>query len=245
MLEYEEEQPQVAYLLYNAFRSMGFNLNGVISMVINNGPDIVRDDWTRILAALSGAVPDHRLINQVLTKRNSPGLSKLVEAILLFQSNMEKLPEVLLDLRQDITAEVRLTREANRELSGPKRELALVCIMPLALQIVFILLAPSIRDFYSSILGQFITIGLYAYSAILYIVGTNKATKMIQLKKPDSLVVEHRKESAYKQPGSSIQGAMAELEEREVILEELSEQEDPRRPGSLEDNDNALKLDDF
>ena len=110
--EYEKVQTQVAFIAANAFQTVGLNLDAVLATIIKNGPELTREDWITVRAALSsGAGVDMKAISKVVSYRNSPGFWRLVEAILLYRDEPERLPAILVDQRVKIKAEVELARE--------------------------------------------------------------------------------------------------------------------------------------
>jgi tight adherence protein B len=196
--QYEEIQPQVVYTLYFYIKSHGLDLIGAVKHVAQSGPEIVRDDW-RILAA---AVSQERLnvdaLNQLLTQRSSPSFTRIVEALLLFRdANLAELPQVLEDLRRDISLEVEIARENAAGIFGARRQLLWVALMPVGLAIVFILMMPTFKAFYQSLFGQLLLLGLWGFSGAVYLFGSRAASKASSLRPYSIMLPEERPASTY------------------------------------------------
>ncbi|MCB2160624.1 hypothetical protein KQH40_00900 [bacterium] len=181
-IEYEKVQPEIADIMAASFRSKGYNLPAVLNQVIVSGPEIARDDWIRLAAAMESRNVDERAINKVLTYRNSPGLWRIVEAILLFRHELERLAPLMDKIKRDLTREVAIEREIITEMVGPRKQLLYVAMMPAVLLVIFVLFSPEIGAFYSSGLGQIVMIAVLSISGAIYYFGTTAATKRMRIR---------------------------------------------------------------
>ncbi len=176
--QYEEAQPQVIYSLYFYLKSNGLDFQGMIKNIAEAGPEIVRDDWRNVAAAASTAKINVEALNSLLTYRNSPSFTRIVEALLLFRGdNIGQLPSILEDLRQDISLEVEIARESATHIYGARRQLLLVALMPVVLTVVFLLMMPTFKEFYQGFFGQALLLGTWAFSGIVYFFGARAASK--------------------------------------------------------------------
>jgi len=195
---YEEAQPQVIYTLYFYLKSYGLDFSGAIKNVGEAGPEIARPDWQAVAAAFSQADIDVESLNRLLTYRGSPSFTRIVEALLLFRGeNIHELPRVLEDLRRDISQEVEISRESAVAIFGAKRQLMLVAMMPVALALVFILMMPSFKEFYSSAIGQILLVGMWLFSAGVYALGARAAAKASSVRPYAIRLAESRSPSVY------------------------------------------------
>ncbi len=188
-IEYENAQPEVADIIAASFRSKGYNLQAVLNQVIENGPEIAREDWIRLAAALESHHLDQAVIGRVLEYRNSPGLWRIVEAIRLFRNDLERLAPLMDKVKRDLSQEVAIEREIHAEMVGPRRQLMYVALMPAVLLVIFILFSPEIGAFYSSLLGQMVMIAVLGASVGIYALGVRAAEKKIRIRQPSAMVV--------------------------------------------------------
>jgi tight adherence protein B len=196
--QYEEIQPQVVYTLYFYIKSHGLDLIGAVKNVAQTGPEIVRDDWRTLAAAISQERLNVVALNRLLTHRSSPSFTRIVEALLLFRdANIAQLPQILEDLRRDISLEVEIARENAAGIFGARRQLLWVALMPLALAIVFILMMPTFKAFYQSLFGQLLLLGLWGFSGAVYLFGSRAASKASSLRPYTITLPEERPASTY------------------------------------------------
>lgn len=197
--QYEEVQPQVVYALYFYLKSHGLDVLGALKHIAQTGPEIVRTDWLTLAAAVQGAEVNAESINRLLTVRASPGFTRLVEALLLFRSEKSgQLPQVLEDLRRDISLEVEIARESTTAIFGARRQLLLVALMPVALSLFFVAAMPPFRDFYASVLGQILLLGMYLFSGAVYVFGSRAAAKAGSVRPYTFTLPENRPASFYR-----------------------------------------------
>jgi len=209
-IEYEKVQPEIADIIAASFRSKGYNLPAVLSQVIENGPEIAREDWVRLAAALESHLVDEAGVNQVLEYRNSPGLWRIVEAIRLFRHDLERLAPLMDRIKRDLSQEVAIEREIHTEMVGPRKQLLYVALMPAFLLVIFILFSPEIGAFYASLLGQVVMIAVLGASVGIYAVGVRAAEKKMRLREPSAMAIGGGMAEQEHQPqGESLVGLAA------------------------------------
>jgi hypothetical protein len=196
--QYEEAQTQVVYSLYFYLKSNGLDFQGMVQHLAEAGPEIARDDWRQVAAAVSTARINVAALNRLITERNSPSFTRILEALLLFRGdNIAQLPEILEDLRRDISLEVEIAREGATHLYGARRQLLLVALMPVVLGVAFLLLIPSFKVFYQGVFGQALLLLSWAFSAGVYLYGSRSAARAAAVRPYRVSFPEDRPASVY------------------------------------------------
>ena len=176
---YEEALTSVVIIIKEHFRVYGFNLPAALEMVAKRGPEITQQDfWGMALAFKDPNAVDMQTINDVLTYRNSPNLTKLVEAMLIYQGvRLESLPQALAELQPTMEMEVEIAAENAALVHGPKKNLMLICGIAILVMLVMILTAPMFRQFYATFLGQFTLLVALILTLSAYLLGVRIANR--------------------------------------------------------------------
>jgi len=210
-MEYENLQPQVAYMMLAQFNAKGNNLMAVLEYLATGGPELIRDDWKEVWASMSSSETDYSRINKVLSFRNSPSFTKLVEIVLMFRDNVQSMTKVLVDVRKMIAEDVEIARENNSTIYSAKSQLTYVACMPVGLTIVFSLMMPQYADFYASFIGQIVVLISWSLCAGAYFFGATMATKasmtrpyIINLMEERGVVAYTPQSNESENPGSTV-----------------------------------------
>jgi hypothetical protein len=194
--EYESVQPQITAALIYAFRGLGQNLDGALQNLEEEGPIIVRDDWRSIRAALQGLKPNFPLIHDTLTFRSSPGFSRLVETIVLFREDTDRIIELLPGIKEELAYEVEIYRESIANLLAPRRELAFVSIMPIGMVLLLAAFGRSgFGGYYSTFMGQIIVLVAWTIAAGLYFFAATRVRKIMRQQEFTYMIPEGRSET--------------------------------------------------
>lgn len=191
-IEYEDVQPQIASMLWHSFRAHGLDLDKVLIEVSEKSPPIVQGDWITVRASLQGSSPDYKSINAVLSKRSSPGLSNMVELIVTFRDQREKIPDLLNEMREEITLDVEDTRETIANLSAPRRELGFMALMPIFITLLFASTGGAFGAFYRTFTGQLTIIGAWLMTGITYFWIVRSAKNAINPRERTYIIPEQR-----------------------------------------------------
>jgi Flp pilus assembly protein TadB len=179
ILVYEDAMPQVIVIIREYLRVHGSDLVGAIQEVVNEGPEVVASDFRTLAAAfrLSGSV-DIEAVNEVLTYRNSPSLSKIVELLLLYRgTNISSLSEALENLQVTIDEEVDIAAENASVVYGPKRNLLMICGIVLAVTMLMVSWSPIFRAFFGTLPGQFTLLTAIGITVGMYYLGSRAAAR--------------------------------------------------------------------
>ena len=246
-LLYENAQVQVAYVLAGAFRSEGLNLDKAIQQVLINGPEIAREDWQTIRAALASQPMDYAAINQVLNYRNSPGLSKIIEAIRVNREQIKHLPAALIKLRAVINRETATARENASGLRSGKRRLLYMTAFPVVAVVMLTLFNQGLRDFYSSFIGQMLLTIVFGFIMVIYNWASGRAASASRVRPYVVTFPEGRTGKAF-----DFAETIAAMEEESpglgnVMLEDLPEPDPEAQPDTSMPGPPTLdvNLDDF
>jgi Flp pilus assembly protein TadB len=237
--QYEEAQAQVIYTLYFNLKSKGLDFLGMVENVAETGPEIVREDWKKVAAAVASREPDFTVLNELITYRSSPSFTRIVEALLKFRGEkIHELARVLEDLRRDISLDVEIARENATHIFGARRQLMLVAAMPLVLSLVFILMLPTFKEFYQSGLGQLLMLGIWGFSGAVYLFGAKAASKASMVRPYVVAFAEDRSDDSYKPPRAKEPGLG-----KEIHGEEPSRAPSTSKAGPLGKEDRYAGLD--
>lgn len=199
--QYEEAQAQVIYTLYFNLKSRGLDFQGMVENVAKAGPEIAADDWKKVAAAIAPQEPNFTILNELVTYRSSPSFTRIVEALLLFRDEkIFELPQVLEDLRRDISLDVEIARENATYIFGARRQLMFVAAMPVLLSLVFMLMLPTFKEFYESGLGQMLLLGMWGFSGGVYFFGSRAASKASMVRPYVVSFAQDRSDTSYKPP---------------------------------------------
>jgi len=179
LLLYEEGMPQVIVILREYLRVHGSDLVGAIQEVASEGPEVVQSDFQQLAAAFKiSSNIDVQTINEVMTFRNSPSLSKVVELLLLYRGiNVGSLPEALESLQVTIDEEVDIAAENASEVYGPRRNLLMICLIVLGVTVMMVVGSPIFRAFYGTLPGQVTLLVAIGLTVGMYFLGTRAASR--------------------------------------------------------------------
>lgn len=166
---YETAMPNALRDLRSAFRLRGLSLVKALKVVGERGPEEVREDFQELAAAFSGARIDHSRLQRLMGLRGSYTLDRVAEALLQFHTTPQRIPEVLDLLIPRLRREVAIRREMRANISGPRRELLIVVLMPFAIVFFFRFAAPDYAAFYSTFFGQMLILAAWVLDILLYV----------------------------------------------------------------------------
>lgn len=193
--EYESVQPQIVAALIYSFRGLGQNLDGALQNLEEEGPIIARDDWRSIRASLQGGNTNFPLIHDTLTFRSSPGFSRLVETIVMFRDEKDRIIGLLPGIKEELAYEVEIHRESIANLIAPRRELAIVSIMPVGMVLFLSAFGRSgFGGYYSTFTGQIIVVVAWTMAAGLYFFAAAKVRKIMRAQEFTYMIPEGRSE---------------------------------------------------
>lgn len=217
--EYESVQPQVIAALIYSFQGLGQNLDGALQNLEEEGPIIVRDDWRSIRAALQGIKPNFPLIHDTLTFRSSPGFSRLVETIVMFRDEKDRIINLLPGIKEELSYEVEIYRESIANLIAPRRELAFVSIMPIGMVLLLSAFGRSgFGGYYSTFVGQIIVVVAWTIAAVLYFFAAAGVRKIMRQQEFTYMLPEGRGEIG-------LTATKVDVQEQEKVSPEVENEE--------------------
>lgn len=176
---YETAMPNALRDLRSSFRLRGLSLVKALEMVAEHGPEIVRQDFQEMAAAFSGARIDLSRLQNLMGLRGSYTLDRVAEALLQFHTTPQRIPEILDLLIPRLRKEVSIRREMRANISGPKRELLIVVLMPFIIVFFFRFAAPDYAAFYSSMLGQILILAAWVMDVLLFILANTIVKRIV------------------------------------------------------------------
>jgi Flp pilus assembly protein TadB len=152
---YEEQLPQAVSALITGAR-LGGDLQQAAEYAATRGPSAGREDWAYIAAQLRAGGRAHldQIFQTVAQKRGSQLLNSLFELLLMLAQEGAPLSETLPPLQATLAERVKTLRAARTRLSGPLRELWIVCAAPIVGVVVARYLSPQFAEIYRSWAGQ-------------------------------------------------------------------------------------------
>jgi Flp pilus assembly protein TadB len=154
---YEDELPQVVARLVSGAR-LGNALAVAAEHVSRFGPPSCRDDWAYIAEQLNAKADVEQVFRVVSHKRGSQLLNSIFELLLVQQQRGTGLSDVLPLIQETLEERVRTVRRARTRMSGPIRELSIVCATPFAAVILLRFLSPEFARIYEQWTGQLVLI---------------------------------------------------------------------------------------
>jgi tight adherence protein B len=152
---YEDELPQVVARLI-AGAKLGNAFVAAAEHVAKFGPFACRDDWSYMAAQLKANAEIEQVFRVISQKRGSQLLNSIFELLLIQQQRGTGLSEVLPLIQETLEERVRTVRRARTKLSGPIRELWIVCGTPFVSVILLRFLSPEFAEIYSTWAGQLV-----------------------------------------------------------------------------------------
>ncbi|MGD2026416.1 MAG: hypothetical protein PVI99_01255 [Anaerolineales bacterium] len=193
-LEYEKVQPQVVSTLYMTFKTKGVNLDGVLAQIAEKGPVIVREDWRTIRSSLTGTSFNIQTINDLLNKRASPALTAIVDILITYRNQVNEIPDILNTMREEIAQDVDDTTAALSALKGPRQEMGIVALVPIAIVLFYI--SGGMGDFYGTAAGQALILAAWAFTAVVYFAVNQRVRKAVNPRTVSFTIPEARSEGA-------------------------------------------------
>jgi hypothetical protein len=176
-----------------SFKTKGVNLDGVLEQVAEKGPTIVREDWRRIRAAFTSTSFDITPINELLNKRASPALTAIVSILITYRNSVNDIPEILNTMREEIAQDVDDTTTSLSALKGPRQEMGIVAVVPVAVVLFYI--SGGMGDFYGTVIGQALILVAWLFTAVVYFIVNQQVRKAVNPRAASFTIAETRGES--------------------------------------------------
>ncbi len=156
---YEDALPQVVARLITGAK-LGNSLALAAEHAAKFGPLNCRDDWSYIATQLKAGVSIEQVLRVVSEKRGSQVLNSIFEMLIVQQQRGLGLSDIMPLIQESLEERVRIIRKARTKMTGPIRELWIVCAAPFVAVILLRVMSPTFGDIYSTLWGQVIlTIG--------------------------------------------------------------------------------------
>ncbi|MBN1267635.1 MAG: type II secretion system F family protein [Anaerolineales bacterium] len=220
---YETAMPNALRDLRSAFRLRGLSLVKALEMVAEFGPEGVRPDFQELAAAFSGARFDLSRLQNLMGLRGSYTLDRVAEALLQFHTTPQRIPEIIDLLIPRLRKEVAIRREMRANISGPRRELLVVVLMPFAIVFFFRFAAPDYAAFYSSFFGQMLILAAWVMDVLLFVLATTVVKRIVNPMPYDRAVPERRRVLPAVSTAASVRAAGAVGEQRMREAKEKTE----------------------
>jgi len=189
---YEKAMPNALRDFRSAFRLRGLSLVKALEVVAEVGPVVTRTDFQELAAGFSGARIDFSRLQRLMGLRGSYTLDRVVEILLQFHTTPQRIPEIMDMLIPRLRKEVSIRREMRANISGPRRELLVVVMMPFVIVFFFRFAAPDYAAFYRSFFGQLLVLAAWVLDVLLYVAAA-VAVKRIVNPMPYSRTVPERR----------------------------------------------------
>jgi tight adherence protein B len=156
---YEDALPQVVARLITGAK-LGNSLSLAAEHAARFGPLNCRDDWSYIATQLKAGVGIEQVLRVVSEKRGSQVLNSIFELLIVQQQRGIGLSDIMPLIQESLEERVRVIRKARTKMTGPIRELWIVCAAPFVAVILLRMMSPTFGGIYSTLWGQVIlTIG--------------------------------------------------------------------------------------
>lgn len=166
---YEDELPQVVARLISGAK-MGNSLVMAAEHVAKFGPLNCRDDWAYIAAQLKAKADVDQVLKVVSQKRGSQLLNSIFELLLVQQQRGTGLSDILPLIQESLEERVRTMRKARSKMTGPIRELWIVCATPFVGVALLRLMSPQFASIYSTWQGQLILLAGWGMTISAFVI---------------------------------------------------------------------------
>lgn len=166
---YEDDLPQVVARLISGAR-LGNALAAAAEHVSKFGPLNGRDDWAYIAEQLKTKADVDQVFRVIGQKRGSQLLHAIFELLLVQQQRGTGLSDVLPLIQETLEERVRTVRRARTKMTGPIRELWIVCATPFVAVVVLRLLSPEFAALYSTWIGQLLLLVSWGITVAAFLI---------------------------------------------------------------------------
>jgi len=208
---YEQAMPNMLRDMRSAFRLRGLSLTEALRHVAEKGPKVCRPDIQELVAAFSDISIDMARLQNLMGLRGSYALDRVVEVLLQFNSTPQRIPEILDLLIPRLRKEVAIHREMRANISGPRRELLVVAVMPFVIVVFFRVAAPEYAAFYRTFTGQILLITAWLIDVAVYLFA-GMAVRRIVNPRPYHRGVPERRRVVAQNPDTSFAKVAGVLE---------------------------------
>ncbi|MBN2471842.1 MAG: type II secretion system F family protein [Anaerolineae bacterium] len=148
-------------------------LEGTLAHAAELAPEVLKNDFTQLAAALTQNAPLAETLEAVRKRRRSQAMDLLFDTLLMWQAHgtTRPLAEVLNPLRTSIRELAAERRKLEAEMTLPRLQMFIVAAAPIGFVTLLRAAMPALAQIYASPLGEIIQILAYAIAAVGVVLG--------------------------------------------------------------------------